>query len=439
MDLGIGAVIQSNLYKPLAEGDIDQLSKIIISAKKFFSKIVGLYILFLIIFIPVYTSGISEFDALYTSSLIAILAINLIVEYLFGIVNQCVLIADQKGYVLHSLSSVLLVFIVVINSIMIMNHASIQLVRLTYSVIISIKPIMLYLYVRKKYKINYKLVLSDEPIKQKWNGVAQHVASYITTSTDTIILTIFSSLSNVSVYYVYNLVVNGIKQIVSALMNGLEALFGNMLAKGEKEYLSKKFYELEWISHTAVTFLFSCAAALIRDFVLMYTVVNNDADYDQELFGVLLSLAIAFWCIRTIYFAVVKAAGHYRQTQTSSIIEMIINLSISIVVVFKYGLVGVALGTLVAMIYRTTYLAKYINNIIPYDFRSFIKHVFIDMIVFISTVLISKMLKLNDSSLTFWLYKAFIIIFCCGMIELFINSLVYRKQMSVIIQKIRRK
>ena len=32
LDMGVGAVVQANLYKPLAEGDRDQISRIVISA-----------------------------------------------------------------------------------------------------------------------------------------------------------------------------------------------------------------------------------------------------------------------------------------------------------------------------------------------------------------------------------------------------------------------
>lgn len=38
LDMGVGAVIQSALYKPLAKKDNEQISKIIKSAKKFFQK-----------------------------------------------------------------------------------------------------------------------------------------------------------------------------------------------------------------------------------------------------------------------------------------------------------------------------------------------------------------------------------------------------------------
>lgn len=66
-----------------------------------------------------------------------------------------------------------------------------------------------------------------EPIPQKWNGVAQHVASVVLDSTDVVVLSIFSNLIYVSIYNVYNLVIYGVKQLFMAMTNGVQALLGN--------------------------------------------------------------------------------------------------------------------------------------------------------------------------------------------------------------------
>ena len=39
LELGVGAVIQSSLYKPLAEKDDKEISKIVVSGQEFFSRL----------------------------------------------------------------------------------------------------------------------------------------------------------------------------------------------------------------------------------------------------------------------------------------------------------------------------------------------------------------------------------------------------------------
>jgi len=49
LELGVGAVIQSSLYKPLAEKDDEQISRVIVSGQKFFSKLAKILTVYVII------------------------------------------------------------------------------------------------------------------------------------------------------------------------------------------------------------------------------------------------------------------------------------------------------------------------------------------------------------------------------------------------------
>ena len=65
--------------------------------------------------------------------------------------------------------------------------------------------------------------------------------------------------------------------------------------------------------------------------------------------------------------------------QASAIIEAILNLVTAVALVLKFGLVGVAVGTLVAMVYRICYLAWYISrNVINRSLWAFAKHLCVD-------------------------------------------------------------
>ena len=75
-------------------------------------------------------------------------------------------------------------------------------------------------------------------------------------------------------------------------------------------------------------------------------------------------------CFMFMYFLV---------PQASAIIEAVLNLMTAVALVLKFGLVGVAVGTLVAMVYRTCYLAWYISrNVINRSLWAFAKHLCVD-------------------------------------------------------------
>lgn len=108
---------------------------------------------------------------------------------------------------------------------------------------------------------------------------------------------------------------------------------------------------------------FTITGILIIPFVKLYTVGVADANYIVPVFAVLITLAQASYSIRTPYETMVLAANHFKQTQNSAMIEVVMNVFISIILVFKFGLIGVAIGTLVAMLYRTFYFVYYLKKI----------------------------------------------------------------------------
>ncbi len=58
----------------------------------------------------------------------------------------------------------------------------------------------------------------------------------------------------------------------------------------------------------------------------------------------------------------VIAAGHFKQTQIAAYGEAMINVIFSVLLVSKFGLVGVAVGTLLATLFRLFYYVIYLSS-----------------------------------------------------------------------------
>lgn len=160
--------------------------------------------------------------------------------------------------------------------------------------------------------------------------------------------------------------------MIMSMINGIEALIGNLWAKQDLAELRKVFAWTEWSIHTGTTLIFTLTAILIVPFVQVYTHGVNDANYMQPLFGVLLVAANSGHCLRLPYNIMILAAGHYKQTQHNYIIAAAMNIVIAIVCVMQFGLIGVALGTLASMVYQTVWMAWYNSkNFIQWPMRNF--------------------------------------------------------------------
>ncbi len=441
LDMGVGAVVQSSLYKPLAENDSKMISRIFVSAGKFFRKIALILLIYVIALMCFYPFSVNKsFGILYTVLLIGSMCVSSFAQYYFGVVNGLLLTADQKGYIQYTSKSVTLVINTLACVVLIQLGCSIHIVKLTTSLIFLLRPTYLQRYVKKHYSIDRKITYSEEPIKQKWNGMAQHFASFVLTGTDSIVLTLFSSLSNVSVYSVYNMVCIGMKNIVISFTNGMQSLIGEMLAKKEMDKLKKFFDYIEWLIHTVTALVFGCTGILLLNFIRVYTKGITDINYIHPLFAVLITAANAGHCFRLPYNIIILAAGHYKQTQSNYIIAMIMNIFISVVTVNFFGLVGVAAGTLAAMTYQTVWMSRYNSkHILHIDFKSFLKHIAIDMIsVVISVIITFKIPMLSVSYLSFFIL-AFEVLICWIAVSLIINYIFYKEYIIRIFEKAKRR
>lgn len=438
LELGVGTVVQSSLYKPLADNDNVTVSKVITSADKFFRHlgyILAIYVIVMLFYYPYLVK--QNFSFTFTATLIIAISIRSFAQYFFGIVNRLLLLADQKAYIQYIAQTLAVITNTLGCYILIAFDCSVQVVYGMTSVIFFLQPLAIHLYIKKHYALNRKIHYDVEPIKQKWNGIAQHIAAVILTGSDTVILTVFSSLVNVSIYAVYYLPMSGSRLIIMSMISGIMALIGNLWAKQDLQELRKVFAWTEWLIHTGTTLIFTLTAILIVPFVQVYTHGVSDADYIQPLFGILLVAANSGHCLRLPYNIMILAAGHYKQTQHNYIIAAVMNIAISIIAVKQFGLIGVTLGTLAAMVYQTVWMAWYNSkNFIQWSMRNFFKQMAVNGVSAVSIFTVTSYFNMTGVSYLGWVVLAIKATVCGVFVVFLINYIFYKEFVLKITDKI---
>ncbi len=440
LDMGVGAVVQANLYKPLAEKDNAQISRIVKSSEKFFRKLAYVFIGYIIVLCFMFPTMVNgSFRPWYTVSLLLIISISTLAQYLLGMTYQLLLNADQKSYVSLSMQIGTIVLNTILAILLMWLGASVHLVKLVTATVYVLRPLGQMLYVHRHYSLNHRIELNEEPIKQKWNGFSQHLAAVVCQNIDVAVLTLFSTLENVSIYSVYYNVASGVEQIIMTAATGLEALFGNMIANNEKEKLLQAFSVVEWIIHTGVTLVFTVAAITIVPFVSVYTRGITDADYITPCFGMLLVIAYEVQCFRVPYFRVIKAAGHFKETQNGAYISACLNIVITVALVFKFGLIGAALGTIAAMLYHTCYFVWYLwKHILERSVKYFIGYLLTDLIVAIVSYFLTRRIVIGQASYFAWVILAGKVFVIVTIVTLTVHMVLYRKQIKILISMLRK-
>ncbi|MGX7092016.1 lipopolysaccharide biosynthesis protein [Hutsoniella sourekii] len=428
LELGVGSVVQSALYKPLYESNMNLISEILSAAQSYFKKIAAILIIYVIILLVLFPNIInSPLNDISTGLLIIAMSISQFSQFYFGLTNQLLLNADQRNYVQISASIVTVILNTALTVFFIYLKFSIVTVKFISAFVFLLRPLFLKYYVSKHYQISLKEKFTSNSIPQKWNGMAQHIAYVVLDSTDIIVLTVFSTLESVSIYTIYNLVVNGLKQLVMSLGSGLQSFFGHYLARDNVKEALEFLNKIEWISHTIIVLLFSMTLNLIIPFIHLYTKGVNDVNYEQPLFALFIVLAQMVFCLRLPYSSIVLAGGHFKQTQNSAIIEATLNVVISIVLVNQFGLIGVAIGTLIAVSYRTLYLVNYLrNNLIYRPLSIFLKQAFIDVISLFILYFSANFINIKSDNFFQWIITAIILGLHHIVIILIINLMFFK-------------
>ena len=441
LESGFGPVVKATLYKPIAKKDKKQIENILKASEKFFRVIAGIFIGYLVILSAIYPFIVNnEFNYFYTMSLVLIISISTLAEYYFGMTYKLFLQAEQKTYITSIVQIAGYILNTVAIVILVQFNSNIQIVKLVTGFIFVLRPVIQNIYVKKKYNINLKEADNNYNIKQKWDGLAQHIAAVIHNNTDITVLTIFTPISEVSVYSVYYIVVKGIKQIIHAFTGGIDASFGDMIAKGEKKQLNKNFRIYELFYYTIVTLAYSCTLLLIVPFVKVYTHGITDVDYIRPVFAYLLVLSEFMWCIRLPYSSITLAAGHFKETRKGAWIEAISNITISLVLVWRFGIVGVAIGTLVAMIIRTIEYIYHANKyILERKNRTSIYRIALLVAEMIVIIIISNLIPLFEvTSYLTWIMYACIIVAIAMVVVIPTNIIIYRTEVKQLVNIIKK-
>lgn len=437
---GIGGATKAALYKPLEEKKNKEVNAIINATRNFMKKVSIILLIIILSFSVLYPMLVkAEFSYLFTFSLFLIIAISTFAENFFGITYLILLQADQKLWITSMFKIISTILNVVIASTLILNNYSIHIVKIGSTVAFCMYPILLNLYVKKKYKLDKNVLPDKIAISQRWEAFWHQVATFITNNTDIMVLTIFLNMLEVSVYSVYNMILSSIRKLILSFSNGLEAAFGSMIAKNEKKLLMQNFSLIEYIVNSISIITYSCTSILIIDFVKIYTSGINDVNYVRPIFASILIFAQFLYCFRIPYQMIIQAAGHFKQTKKGAMFEAILNIILSIILVTKIGFIGVAIGTFVAIIIRTIELAYYASRkILDRTFKNFIFKIFISILNIIIIVSIVNSIKMVVPTNYFeWVIKAVISMIISIIIVLISTSICYRNEFKLVIYKLK--
>jgi len=341
---------------------LDELSKIVsVTFFSLFAFSIMIFLVFIIMY--VYFTNIFSIN----ENLIAIAKDTFIIVFIlfmvlfFTSIYDTLLFASQKLYIKNILEifknicvALLSVYLVSLDfgvyEIALMN----LVVHVIYFMIIKAlinKHLKYYLSIKYLTKSNFK-----EMLNPSMHYFILGVAGIIIFNSDNIILASYISLSAVAVYSLGYKIVDAVQKIIFKLV---DILMPNIaLLNAQKDY--KRILKL----HNKMIFISVSISIPIYIFLfftnqwLMSIWVGKDNVLDKNIMAIFIIFSfIHTWVHVSAVF--VAAIGIHKETSYVALFEAVLNIFLSIVLINFFGVLGVALGTLIAHILTNAWFVNY--------------------------------------------------------------------------------
>ena len=413
---GLGAVVLAELYMPIEEKDDNRIKGILYSCQKFFSKLAVFFIIYTLILAVGYSYSVrNKYSITFTITLVFILSLTILAQYLFSITYKLYLQADQKIYITNLITTGTLVVNTIIAFVVIKVFPEIRILKLLSSIAFFVQPFIYRRFIPSEFTEYKKNKSTGVVLKNRWSGFAQNLAHYVNMNTDIVLITLFCSLTDVSIYSVYLLGINAIRSIISYVTNSYQSALGKYIAQGDSGRLNDNFRIFCIYTWATCLILYCTCLLVVNPFVSIYTNNVNDANYYQPIFALIIVLANLIYCLREPYRLLILAGGKFKETNFGSIMEAVLNLGISIILIRPFGLTGVAIGTLVAISYRMVYFIIFLRKgMLDIRFRDYSRYVVVGGIIVAINIVVYFSLNFQIESL--------IRFFMCGMVVAILES-----------------
>ena len=348
-ELGVGSAIGFYLFKPIQQHNKQQICEIL-SVFGYLYKRIGQAILLggvvISLFFPlIFEKAELGMGIIYFSfySLLGSSLIGYFINY-----RQILLSADQKNYLVsiyYQSAGLVKTALQILLAYYYKNLYVWVFVEFLFGVI---GCVILNWKINKEYpwlktnKTNGKVLLKQYPdiIKKTKQVFIHKIKDFILRRSDEIFIYAFVTLKMVAFYGNYMIVINKLTTFFSAIFDSVYAGVGNLVAEGNKANTLKVFWELMAIRHFIAGFMVFLLLFLIEPFISLW--LGPEYILDKKILYLL--MAYQYIVISRGTVDIFNGThGLYGDTWAAWV-ELIINLSVTIIFGIKYGILGILLG-----------------------------------------------------------------------------------------------
>lgn len=355
-ELGIGTAIACTLYKPLFDGDRQKINEIV-SLQGWMYRRIAMVVLagsvLLMLFFP-WIFAKMELPLWYAYESFGVLLFSALLGY-FVNYKQVVLSADQKEYkIQYSYKATMLVKLACqIVAIRYLDDGYVWWLVLE-ALFAMAGAAALTRTIRRTYPYLHADLSRGRELRRKYPDVSvkvkqlffHKIGGFALTQTSPIIIYAYASLTLVALYGNYMLVITGISVLMLAVFNSINAGVGNLVAEGNQPRILAVFEELFSVRFLIATVLCFGVYTLTPSFITLWI----GSEYLLDNMSLALMVAILYINLtRLTVDAYINAYGLFRDVW-APVAEAVINIGLSVLLGYYWGLHGILAGVLVSLL-----------------------------------------------------------------------------------------
>lgn len=354
-ELGFGEAMTFSMYEPIAKNNKKEICALLKLYKKIYRGI-GIVILIVGLIILPYLKYLIEGDipvGINIYYIYIIYLMNTVCSYFLFAYKSSLLIANQRSDIKSNISTICSIVMYIIQITMLIFTENYYCYIIFIPILTIIDNIITEFITRRFYP---QYFCEGKIDKEEMNNILKRVSGLFLykicgifrNSFDSIIISAFIGLIALSQYQNYCYIINSIIGILSVVTSSITASVGNNIIK-KTTYENYKDYNkilmlFMWIAGWCTVSLYCMYQPFMKIWVGEELMLSNSS---MTLF------CIYFFTLKIgdICYVYRQAAGLWWQDKFRPVIEALVNLSLNIFLVKKFGIIGVLLSTIISLIF----------------------------------------------------------------------------------------
>lgn len=362
-ELGIGTAMMYGLYDAVARTDEKEICQLMNLYKRLYTT-VGLIVIGIgLAMMPFLDYLIKDNQIPHIRLIFLMYLADSAVSYFLSY-KQTIIQACQKAYVVSGVGMTIRccqILLQILSMVVLHNfyvYIAIQIGgQICTNVVLSVVSGKMYPYLRHNRE--------GLPPKEKIQSIYRHIkamalhkfGAVFVSNTDNLLISAFVGLGTVGLYSNYKMVLNSLKLALSYIYNAFTAGIGNLAATESAERVHQVYNCLNFVMSMLYGWAAVCLWLLFNPFIGTFF---GEKFVLPEIVVAIIVLDFYIHGMRQMTLRFRDGMGLYWYDRYKPFFEVAINLTVSLLLVTKYNIAGVLLGTIISSLVTNFWVEPYV-------------------------------------------------------------------------------